>query len=150
MSAKRRERNDRTFVVVVGYTGYGHIGRKETRQPNSRMRRLRVGARSEREARELVDRYLGNDGHGFHSVWEDAPPGRSLPRGFVADDLDSLAAEAAMREEPMRRLADDLSLKAEQAKRAAAARRETLDRKRRNRERRRRRAHRRGDIPSPE
>lgn len=145
MSAKRRERNDRTFVVVVGYTGYGHIGRKETRQPGARKRRLRVGARSMREAIDLVDRHLGSDGHGLRSAWEVRPTGgglveelagKSLPRGMVVDDLEFMAAVHAAEAEPRRRMEDERARRAAEDERQQEARRRTLERKRRNRMRR--------------
>jgi hypothetical protein len=139
MSRQKRQRNTTTYIVLVGYTGYKVKGRKDTFVPNARKDRLRVGARDEHQAKELVDEFLGNDGHSIIEVWEaDNRVSRftkNLPRGLVVHDMPFVIDVYWLADEPKRMLEDARRRSEAESERQAEARMRTMERKRRKRNR---------------
>lgn len=139
MSRQKRQRNTTTYIVLVGYTGYKTKGRKDTFVSNVRKDRLRVGARDERQARELVDEFLGNDGHSIIEVWEAdnwvSRFAKSLPRGLVVHDMPFVSDVYWLADEPKRMLEDARRRAEAESERQAEARMRTMERKRRKRNR---------------
>lgn len=139
MSRQKRQRNTTTYIVLVGYTGYKTKGRKDTFVSNVRKDRLRVGARDERQARELVDEFLGNDGHSIIEVWEAdnwvSRFAKSLPRGLVVHDMPFISGVYWLADEPKRMLEDARRRAEAESERQAEARMRTMERKRRKRNR---------------